>query len=109
MGVKNIWLEGDSKNIVDCIKGITQSSWTISNIIEETRANLKKFEKAHITHIFREANPMADWLANDGVRKERKKTWLLGRDLPCEAKSIINHDKIMGSTAEIKGQLWRLM
>jgi ribonuclease HI len=68
MGVKNLWLEGDSKNILDCIQGKTQPSWTILNIIEETKENLKKFEKIHITHIFREANPMADWLANDGVR-----------------------------------------
>lgn len=100
-GVKNLWLEGDSKDIVDCIKGLTQESWTISNIIEETRDYLSKFEKGHISHVFQEANPMADWLANDGVRQEKKKTWILGKDLPNEAKSIIFQEKILGSTAEI--------
>ena len=36
MGIKNLWLEGDSNNIIRCMKGITQPSWSIANLIEET-------------------------------------------------------------------------
>ena len=60
MGFRWLWLEGDSKNIIDCIKCITQPSWTISNIIEGTRAIMDKFERVYVTHVFREVNSMAD-------------------------------------------------
>ena len=60
MGIKKLWLEGDSKNIINCINRISQPSWLIAKLIEETRAILDKFECVHITHVFREANPMVD-------------------------------------------------
>ena len=66
-GVTKLWLEGDSKNIINTIMGTTPPSWSIANIIAETRATLTKFEKVHVTHVYREANPVADWFANTGV------------------------------------------
>ena len=72
-GVSKLWLEGDSKNIINNINGIPPPSWTIANIIDETRSILTKFEKVHVTHAFREANPVADWFANIGVGADNVK------------------------------------
>ena len=102
MGSKWLWLEGDSKNIIDCIKCITQPSWTISNIIEGTHTIMDKFERVYVTHVFREVNFVADWFANEGVRWDELMIWKMGRKLHEEVKSIINQEKILGSTAEIK-------
>ena len=76
-------------------------SWSIANIIAETRATLTKFEKVHVTHVYREANPVADWFANTGVNAANNLTWHAGIDFPLEAKSLIDHDKIIGRTAQI--------
>ena len=35
IGVKFLWLEGDSKNIIDCLNGRNKATWTITNIIVE--------------------------------------------------------------------------
>lgn len=60
VGITNLWLEGDSNNIINSIKGISSPSWLIGNIIEETRDTLEKFENVHVTHVFREANLVVD-------------------------------------------------
>ena len=74
---------------------------SIANIIAETRATLTKFEKVHVTHVYREANPVADWFANTGVYAASNMTWHAGIDFSLEAKSLIDHDKIIGRTAQI--------
>lgn len=35
MGIENLWLEGDSLNIIKCLKGCSHPSWTIANMVEE--------------------------------------------------------------------------
>ncbi len=60
MGIKKLWLEGDSNKIIRCIKGITQPSWTIANLIEETHTFLDNFKCVHVTHVYKEDNPMVD-------------------------------------------------
>ena len=69
VGINNLWLEGDSLNIINCLKGVVLPLWTIQNIIEETCANLGKFKRVHIGHVYREENPTADWFANKAVRR----------------------------------------
>ena len=64
VGVTNLWLEGDSNNIFKCILGSSYPSWTISNLIDETRETLTKFNRVLVSHIYREANPVANRLAN---------------------------------------------
>ena len=75
VGVSNLWLEGDLNNIIKCINGNSHSSWLIENLIEETCETLAKFNRVHITHVFREANPVADWFTNKGVGSNQKMTW----------------------------------
>ena len=102
VGVSNLWLEGDSKNIIECIIGKSPPSWTIANLIEETRATLAKFSKIHVTHIFREANLVVDKFMNIGVDSDHKMKWLPVFFLPTDVKSLIDLDMIQGSTDKIK-------
>ena len=37
LNLANIWVEGDSLNIINCFKNIYPPSWTISNIISKAR------------------------------------------------------------------------
>lgn len=60
LGVKMLWLEGDSKNIINCVLGKYQSLWTIKNIIYSARELLQGFDKCHISHHYRETNRCAD-------------------------------------------------
>ena len=67
VGITNLWLKGDSNNIIKCINGTSKSSWSIANLIEEKRKTLAKFDSVNITHIVKEANLVADWFANKGM------------------------------------------
>lgn len=59
-GIENLWLEGDSLNILNCLNGFSTPSWTIMNIIKELKSDLGKFSKTYISHVYREANSVVD-------------------------------------------------
>lgn len=101
-GVTKLWLEGDSNNIIKILNGISSPSWMIANIITETRVTLSKFESVHITHMYREANSVADWFANKGVVEAKNMTWHAGENFPTDAKSLMDYDKISGTVTQIK-------
>lgn len=39
IGVTRLWLQGDSMNIIKCLIGLSIPSWTIDNIIKETKGS----------------------------------------------------------------------
>ena len=94
MGVKKLWLEGDSNNIIRCIKGVIQPSWTIANIIEEILSTLRNFDSLHVNHEYREVNSMADWFTNEVVKQDKVMILNLGGNIPEEVKSLIELEKI---------------
>ena len=102
IGVTNLWLEGDLNNIIKCIIGNSHPSWSIANLIDETRETLAKFNRVHVTHIFWEANPVADRFANIGVGADRKMTWHPENRMLADVKSLIDLDKIQASTEKIQ-------
>ena len=64
MNLRNIWVEGNSLNIINCLNKITQPSWTINNIIFKAINIINSFQTCIITHNFREANRTSNWAAN---------------------------------------------
>ena len=74
----------------------------IANLIDETHETLAKFNRIHVTHIFREANPVVDKFANIGVGTDHKLNWLPKICLPTNVKRLIDLDKIQGSMDKIK-------
>lgn len=51
MGIRKLWLEGNSLNIVNMINNNYSVTWNIEMIIEEIKSLLNNFEKFIITHI----------------------------------------------------------
>ena len=52
--------------MIKALKGDAQVPWHISNIIRDIQLWLSKDIQAEYSHIFREANMAADWLAKFG-------------------------------------------
>ena len=101
MGVKKLSLEGDSNNIIRCIKGVIQPTWTIAHIIEEIHTSLGNFDSIHVSHDYKEANSVADWFANEAVKQEKVMIWNTGEDTPKNVKSLIKLKKIQGGLRDI--------
>ena len=94
VGVKKLWLEGDSFNIIKCINGISHPAWTIANIVEEICNSLGKFYRVQVNHVYREANSVADWFANEVIKKEMKTMWYSGDNILVASKDLINLERI---------------
>lgn len=96
MNMKCLQLEGDSKNIIDCILGLIPPSWTIKKWIKDTIALLSKFDKVKVSHAYREANKVADYFANEGVKKGGENTWRKNGYLHSDVKALIYYDSMHG-------------
>ncbi|GLJ13563.1 hypothetical protein SUGI_0215410 [Cryptomeria japonica] len=62
--VKSVIFEGDSLNTVMDLKEEMAKNWKIDYIIQEIKNQLSWFDKFILAHCFREANGLADLLAN---------------------------------------------
>lgn len=63
---KRIHIEGDSKLLINCIKGNCATPWRAKTIVENIITLLHKFDFVKINHVYRDANSVADALANLG-------------------------------------------
>ena len=59
IGVRCLWLEWDSNNIIKYLKGDHSPSWSIVNMMEETRQIFLTFKKVYVSHECREVNFVA--------------------------------------------------
>ncbi|KAL6558461.1 hypothetical protein OROMI_018811 [Orobanche minor] len=82
-----IWIEVDSKIAIDLIERSTTSHWTLQGLILKIRGFKAKME-IKLSHIFREGNAVADYLANHG----------------CEHGGFDNHD-----ISNLKGKICGLI
>lgn len=94
LNFKKIWVEGDSLNIINSLKGKNPPSWTIENFIFKAQALISNCTKKFISHMYREGNTVADSLANVGIRLDDIMRWSYEDDLIEDTKSKINYDKI---------------
>lgn len=92
----NLWLEGDSLNIIKCLKGEIEPSWTIENIIFKAREIISSFKSIIIEHAFREKNIIADGLANLGIISEAQSIWNGEVNIDFNIKELIRKDKFTG-------------
>ena len=67
--IENLWLEGNSLNIINHLNGHVFPSCTTLNVVEKIRDELGKFNKVHLSHSYREANSATDWFTNEAVVK----------------------------------------
>ena len=55
-------------NIINCLKVKSRPSWSIENIILETKNILKSIDDHYISHVYHESIIVDDAIANEGVR-----------------------------------------
>ncbi|XP_077242385.1 uncharacterized protein LOC143882882 [Tasmannia lanceolata] len=63
MKVENLWIETDSLYAVNVIKGAHNSPWKKKATFANIKKNLRSFKTRKISHTWREANAVADFLS----------------------------------------------
>ena len=96
-----LWLEGDSLNIINTLNNKNSISWSIEAMVMEIKSLIQKFEKVVISHTYREANGVADWIANHVVQMGHKVRWLDELNKHVDLKAIINYDSIHSKVGKI--------
>eukprot|EP01018_Ginkgo_biloba_P010733 Gb_36358 [translate_table: standard] len=75
--ILNISIFGDSQLVVKCVKGDWHpENMIIADLTEVARAFLSQIRYWEITHIFREANTIADQMSNLGADLSKNETYL---------------------------------
>ena len=67
-GWKRIQVEGDNKVVISAICGNITPPWQIAAIIEDIRTLSRGCDDITFTHIYRESNMAADWVAKFGCQ-----------------------------------------
>ncbi|GLJ45774.1 hypothetical protein SUGI_0963290 [Cryptomeria japonica] len=77
INIKSLIIEGDSMNIILALRNSNASNWKVDYIIQEVLRLLPHFDYSLGIHCYREANSVADHLANQGcLLSEGKKFYL---------------------------------
>lgn len=88
----NIIIESNSMIITNMLKNKNGGSFRINRIIEETSEMLKQ-NTVKITHYYREANQLANWLAKFAMNSHDGSIYLSANELPNGAKGPYLLDK----------------
>ncbi|KAL6582730.1 hypothetical protein OROMI_004808 [Orobanche minor] len=66
--VVKVWIETDSNTALHLIKNHNNSHWKLLGLLNKIW-NLMDIIEVRFSHIFREGNAVADWLANEGCHR----------------------------------------
>lgn len=94
-------VESDSLGLVNILKGSWKIPRKLMDIIEEIKELMGGLQ-IQIRHTFREANQLADFLANKTVNKTQCMQFSSFLELPSMARRILNTDKYQVPTVRIK-------
>lgn len=90
-----LWLEGDSLNIIKCLKGEIEPSWSIENIILKAMETIASFKVIIIEDAFREKNMVANCRVNLGINSKSQTIWH-GEDVNMSIKELLGKDRFTG-------------
>lgn len=68
-------IEGDSKLIIDVVKGQNKLNWTIEGTIKDTLRLIFGLDSFKITHVFKEGNRVVDALVAIGLNLSGLRCW----------------------------------
>ncbi|RYR56660.1 hypothetical protein Ahy_A05g022338 [Arachis hypogaea] len=70
LGFRKVWFECDSKAVITAIQ--SHKEWRNSSSVLYSRIHeyMKRDWDIRISHVYREANGCADWLANFSINQE---------------------------------------
>ncbi|XP_004292219.1 PREDICTED: uncharacterized protein LOC101302904 [Fragaria vesca subsp. vesca] len=91
-GVLKVEVEGDSKLIIDIVNGVCDLPWRLLKVVQDIKLLSCHFESIRFKHVFREANFVANALANLGHRVQISRLWV--ECVPPEASLAIAFDSV---------------
>ena len=71
----DIHIEGDNQILIFLVQGRIQPPWEIHTLVQDILTYVKKCNKILISHIFREGNRGAAWVAKSGHAVQFKIVW----------------------------------
>ncbi|XP_059066045.1 uncharacterized protein LOC131857456 [Cryptomeria japonica] len=93
MGIRQLEIEGDSKIIIEVVKGRTAAGWKVDAILSDTRILLANLDNFTIHHIYREGNAAADSMAIVDMLQEGLQCCRSTEPLPVITKEILEKEK----------------
>lgn len=66
LGIKNIEIEGDNLDVINAVYSVWQVPWKFNNIVCDIGVQLSRFAEWRVSHCFREANKVADFMTVKG-------------------------------------------
>ncbi|XP_060182379.1 uncharacterized protein LOC132612052 [Lycium barbarum] len=90
-GYQNINIESDSKLIIGMINGDIRIAWQVKDLIQQIDM-IKNQGNINFKHCFREANTVADYLANHAEETKQEQFFIDDLTLPTRAKSLLKND-----------------
>ena len=63
----DIHIEIDNKILIQAVQGYIRAPWEIRVLLQDIHTYIQLYNNVHITHIFRQWNCAADWLAKYGL------------------------------------------
>ncbi|KAL6146073.1 hypothetical protein ACLB2K_056756 [Fragaria x ananassa] len=75
-GVLKVEVEGDSKLMIDIVNGVCDPPWRLLKVVKDIKLLSCNFESIRLKHVFREANFVANALANLGHKVEISRFWV---------------------------------
>jgi ribonuclease HI len=76
MGVQQLILEGDAKQIIDAIQAKDRNDSMIGHLIDDVRQCLRCITRWQVNHVFREANRVVYELAKMALKQANDVDWL---------------------------------
>ncbi|XP_004292334.1 PREDICTED: uncharacterized protein LOC101294915 [Fragaria vesca subsp. vesca] len=74
-GLAKIEVEGNSKLVIDAVNGVSSPPWKLLKLVQDIKALSSSFEFVKFKHVFREANFVANALANLGHMVDNMNLW----------------------------------
>jgi len=65
-GYPRLDIGGENSVVIGALKKEIEVPWRIKNVIQDIQALTKQAEYVQVTHIYREANMVADWFSKFG-------------------------------------------
>ncbi|XP_059070243.1 uncharacterized protein LOC131859953 [Cryptomeria japonica] len=93
MGIRIMDIKGDSKLIIDVVKGRNRLNWTIEGTIRDTLRLISGHDSFKIMHVYREGNRVVDALAALGLNFSSLRCWRNHNSLPDHVNFLLQEEK----------------
>lgn len=92
MGWRNVEIKGDSKTIIENVKGNMSEGWAIKNVIEDIKNLLVILNRFDLNHLFWEENSVVNGMVVLGLNAKGLRCWREFNALPNLVRDLVNQE-----------------